>query len=276
MLTIISLTRPDPFLSTDEETAQTWSRFTAAIYDSFSKQSNRDIVSFRALCQRLWPVFIRPILADELEANPFSRLMLANRSLFRNHSTLVHKIIPPQDVLPLSTNKQKQMEISHLLPTYSRLILTASYLASHNPVRNDAILFLKSSTFKRGKKGSEKSLGPFRSGVSKTRKISRKLLGAQAFNLERMLAIFHAICENSNIALESGNIISQHKAVNGSADLLMSISTLISLRLVIRLGNFNSEDILDTGLKYRSAIGWEVARSIARSVGVDIENYLTE
>ncbi|TQS36764.1 hypothetical protein Golomagni_02778 [Golovinomyces magnicellulatus] len=278
ILTIILQTKPVPSLCTQEDTLQTWTRFTTAVYDSLSKNSGRDICSFRALCLRMWPHFIRPVLSEELKLNPFSRLLVANRALFRNESVLVHKISSCKGKTPPNTQVQKYTDIANLLPKISRLLLIASYLASFSSSRNDAIFFMKTSIAKRRRKGGGTVLTSSRSKISKSRMIPRKLLGAQNFALERMLAIFHAICPDSELRNEGGSSNKEHQnlAINGSADLQMSIATLVSLQLLTRVGNQNSLDVLDAGTRYRVTIGWDMARILARSVGVEIENYLND
>lgn len=83
-----------------------------------------------------------------------------------------------------------------------------------------------------------------------------------------MLAIFLAIEEDA----DSKKV---KRALNGSADVLMAVATLASLRLLVRMGGAN-QDVLDAGTKYRVAVGWEVVRGVARSVGVEVEDYLAE
>ncbi|POS87414.1 hypothetical protein EPUL_001180, partial [Erysiphe pulchra] len=276
LFTIISLTRPNPALPSQENTLQIWSRFTTAVYDSLSKHSGRDIISFRALCLRLWPIFIRPILSGELEANSFSRLMVANRSLFQNDCVLEHDIITSSSKEKAQSNtmttfniqKERHMNIADLLPTYSRLILTACYVASFSPVRNDTLVFIKMTTAKRRRKGYGTAMTSSRSGATKSRKIPRKLLGAQAFVLERMLAIFHALCADADSLIESAEKsslnnemdISFCSTINGSANIQTAIATLVSLRLLTRSGNPNTGDVLDASIKYRVTIGWDMAR----------------
>ena len=109
--------------------------------------------------------------------------------------------------------------------------------------------------------------------MSKHRKISRKLLGPQAFVLERMLAIFHAIKDDAECKGRSGR---GRELTGGSADLEMGIATLVTLRLLAKVGSVNSGDALEAGTKYRVAVGWEVVRGVARSVGVEAEDYLFE
>jgi origin recognition complex subunit 5 len=126
---------------------------------------------------------------------------------------------------------------------------------------------MKTALQKRRKKGGGTALTrTTKASASKSRKISRKLLGPQAFVLERMLAIFHAIREESRAAMGRGS-------VNGSADVQMAIATLLSLRLLVRVGN---ADPLDGGARYRVAVGWEVVRSVGRSVGIEVEEWVAD
>ncbi|KAH6717597.1 origin recognition complex subunit 5 C-terminus-domain-containing protein [Leptodontidium sp. MPI-SDFR-AT-0119] len=273
LLQILALTTPTPELP--KETKEVWSRYCSAVWDSLSKHSGRDILSFRSVCLRLWPRFIKPILDGSLNPSPFSRLLLANRSLFQTDSALVHNIVsdtstPTAIPTQSSSNTAKYTGIGAQLPYFSRLLLVAAYLASFNPPKTDVTLFMKAAASKRRKKGGGTALTKGRPGVTKHRKIARKLLGPQAFVLERMLAIFHAIKEDADARGRGKN------RVEGAADVQMAVATLASLRLLVRMGSVNSMDVLDAGTKYRVAVGWEVVRGIARSVGVEAEDYLAD
>jgi origin recognition complex subunit 5 len=187
--------------------------------------------------------------------------------LFQNDGVVVHNIVSST-----STDKDTGKKgIGTELPYYSRLLLVASYLASFNPPRTDALFFMKGSSSKRRKRGGGTALTKTSSkpGVTKHRKIARKLLGPQAFILERMLAIFHAIKADATHGKGRGR-------VEGSADIYSAIATLASLRLLIKLGPSNANDSLEGGARYRVAVGWEVVRGVARSVGIEVEDYLAD
>lgn len=282
---IISLVKPSPGLprgkdgkDATEITKETWIRFCTSVWDSLAKHSGRDFVSLRSVCLRLWPRFVRPILDGSLDPIPFSRVMVANRSLFQNENVLIHSLISntsSEAPTIISAQSSKYHGIGAQLPFYSRLILVAAYLASFNPPKTDQLLFMKASASKRRKKGGGTALTSRKPGVTKHRKISRKLLGPQAFVLERLLAIFHAIKEDADAV---GKYQGKVKPVpaTGSADIQMAIATLASLRLLVRLGPANAADILDAGVRYRVAIGWDVVRGIGRSLGVEVEDYLID
>lgn len=281
LLQILSSIEPRPQLPGGaKETKDVWNRFCSAVWDSLSKHSGRDVVSFRSLCLWLWPKFVAPILDGSQSAIPFSRLLVANRSLFQNDNVLVPSIVPgaSDKLVTAASATQSQANGKHQgigtqLPYYSRLLLVAAYLASFNPPRTDQLFFMKSAAAKRRKKGGGTALTKGRPGVTKHRKISRKLLGPQAFILERMLAIFHAIKEDAD---SRGRFGTGREVTAGAADIQMAIATLASLRLLVRIGAANAADTLDGGSKYRVAVGWEVVRGIARSVGIEAEDYLAE
>lgn len=279
LLQILSLVEPRPLLPGGaKETKDVWNRFCSVVWDSLSKHSGRDIASFRSVCLRLWPRFVAPVLDSSQTATPFSKLLLANRSLFQNDNVLVPSTMPGMKSTAVANNTQSQANDKHdgigtQLPYYSRLLLVAAYLASFNPLRTDQLYFMKSAAAKRRKRGGGTALTKGRPGVTKHRKISRKLLGPQVFIFERMLAIFHAIKEDAD---DRGRLGTGREVTAGSADVQMAIATLASLRLLVKLGATSATDTLDGGSKYRIAVGWEVVRGIARSVGVEAEDYLAE
>jgi origin recognition complex subunit 5 len=281
LLQILSSIEPTPQLpGGPKETKDVWTRFCPAVWDSLSKHSGRDIVSFRSVCLRLWPKFVAPVLDGSQAATPFSRLLVANRSLFQNDNVLIPSIVFGASNRPATTTASAQTQtngklegIGTQLPYHSRLLLVAAYLASFNPPRTDQLFFMKSAAAKRRKKGGGTALPKGRPGATKYRKISRKLLGPQAFVLERMLAIFHAIKEDADDREKFGT---GREVTAGAADIQMAIATLASLRLLVKIGAANAADALDGGSRYRVAVGWEVVRGIARSVGLEAEDYLAD
>ena len=88
-----------------------------------------------------------------------------------------------------------------------------------------------------------------------------------------MLAIFHAIKEDADDRERLGM---GRELTAGAADVHMAIATLASLRFLVKIGATSATDTLDGGSKYRVTVGWEVIRSIARSVGVEAEDYVAE
>jgi origin recognition complex subunit 5 len=91
-----------------------------------------------------------------------------------------------------------------------------------------------------------------------------------------MLAIFLAIMEDADGRGRYKKGRGADRDTAGSADIQMALATLMSLRLIVKLGAANSGDTLDGGSRYRVAVDWEVVRSVARSAGVEPEDYLAE
>ncbi|PQE24791.1 hypothetical protein CJF31_00008032 [Rutstroemia sp. NJR-2017a BVV2] len=282
LVKILSRTcKPHPrLLEGPEETAAIWQRFLPTVYDSLSKHSGRDLLSFRTVCLQIWPTFIQPLLNGTYTSHQFSRLLIANRTLLQNDTPLTPSILSPTTTNPTSTPNAPNKLTTHL-PYHTRLLLLACYLASHNPPRTDQHHFLRHTTAKRKKRGGGTALTATssRPGVSKSRKISRKLLGPQAFQLERMLAIYHVVLEDADGRGSYSKSVWNKKKKGyggGEADIQMAIATLASLRLVVKMGSANAGDALEGASKWRVAVGWEVVRGIARSVGVEAEDYLAE
>lgn len=278
---------PEPESEEDDERRQedkdVWTRFCSAVWDTLSKHSGRDIISFRIVCNRLWPSFTAPLRDGTFRPKEFSRLLVAKRALLQDESILIPNIVSSTSIRPAtqpdSTPSQPYREVNNAvkansglgaqLPYISRLILVASYLASYTPARHDILLFTKSSSKGKKKKGGGTALSRSRPGVSKSRKISRKLLGPQAFVLERMLSIFQFLRLDADVS-SKGRV----SAIAGSADVLMAVATLASLRLIIKTSAV--ADPLDASTKWKANVGWEVVRGLARSVGVEVEDFLID
>jgi len=84
------------------------------------------------------------------------------------------------------------------------------------------------------------------------------------------------MCDESNgIGRSSGSKGLNMKNKIRTADVETGIATLVSLRLVGRMGGVGG-DVLDKGVKWRVLVGWEAVRRVARSVGVEMEDFLAE
>lgn len=274
---ILSFTPPPPLPnSTAAETAELWTRFCGAVHDALTKSAARTLPAFQLACNSLWRRFTTPVREGNLGAKDFSKLLIAARVHFQDESLLDPGIVRRRDAADAKPKPIHHHEpavtsgtaLAALLPTTARILLIAAYLASHNAPRHDLTLF---STYHHGKRkrggGMSVGVGGGRGGGgprSKHRKIARKLLGAHAFVLERMMAIFTAVRKEWDIG--RGGV--------DDADVGMALATLSSLRLLVRVGG--GGDPLDRGGKWRVNIGWEVVRGLGRSMGVEVEEWLIE
>lgn len=308
-VSILSLTPPPTLPNTKpEETAELWTRFTSAVHDSLTRAAARTLPTFRHTCGALWPRFTAPILAGTHSPREFSKLIVAARAHFQDERLLDPGIVavpsktasPPSNPSPTSTTatptkppsssslatpapsqpqiKSLHSDLTSLLPTTARILLLSAYLASHNAARHDLTLF---STHHHGRRRRRGGLSvhhhrPGRRAASKQhRKIARKLLGAHAFVLERMMAIFAAV-RREWWDYGRGRQEEADTVVGMDADVGMAISTLASLRLLVRVGGAGGADVMDRGGKWRVNVGWEVVRGLGRSIGVEVEEWLID
>lgn len=258
--------------ASDPDVVNLWAKFCAAVHDSLAQSAGRSFPSFKNSCYTLWPRFVAPIVADTYTPQQFSKLLIAARSSFQDEAFLNPKIVSPRMASnELSSNKSRQPStrsfttsgLTGLLPTTARVLLLSAYLASHNTVRHDLSLFSTSYNGRKRRRAGPNSLRA--NHRNKQRKIPRKLLGAHAFLLERLLAIFEAVRTEW---VTSTTVLS---GLDG--DIGMALATLASLRLLIRVG---TGDIMDRSGKWRINVGWEIVRGIGRGVGVNIEEWLIE
>ncbi|UPX18517.1 uncharacterized protein EKO05_0008816 [Ascochyta rabiei] len=249
-----------------EDDAWLWNRFLGAVYDSLSKHTGRDLISFRATALRLWRDFVAPIVKGEFGTRDFSRLMVNRRHLFQGEEAVLDRIITPK---PQTTNGENKVIVTRKtvpgivqnLPFYTTHLLIAAYLASYNPARTDVTYFMKHTDKRKNKRRAPgpASLSTTSKGGVKHRRIPRHLLTPSPFSLDRLFAIFRALLVDS---------------VPQTADLYTSVATLTSLKLLVRTGIGGASDALEAGGRWRVGFGWEFVRGLGRSVGVEVGEYL--
>lgn len=249
-----------------EDDAWVWSRFIVAVYDSLSKHTGRDLLSFRSCATKLWRPFVEPIVSGQFGTRDFSRLIINRRHLFQVEDSVLDRIIkdtePDKTATtngtsePTTPSKRRVTKMMiHTLPFYTTHLLIAAYLASYNPARTDVTYFMKHTDKRKGKRRAPSTSV---SNAMKARKISRHLLTPSPFPPDRLFAIFRAL-------LDGG--------VPQVADLYTQIATLTSLRLLVRAGA-GSNDVLEAGGRWRVNFGWEYARALGRSVNIEVGEYL--
>jgi origin recognition complex subunit 5 len=284
-----------------------YTKFLSALYDTSGRHVSRSLTSLKHLAQTIWPRFTKPILAGTCQIHEFQKLLLSQRFLLRDESLLVPKITstiedntdttsangltkpgapaPPPSVLAL-LNKRP---LAPPLPSTSRLLLVAAYLCSHTPARLDSQLFSRANNAakKRRRKALTAGVRASKPGVEKKRKLNRKLLGPQAWVVERCLAVYHALRQESNLPKTGlggrGGGLSQgglrlDRAGNletaGHVDVLSALATLASLRLVVKTSA--SADPLEGGCKWKVNVGWEVVRGVGRGVGIEVGEWIVD
>ena len=140
------------------------------------------------------------------------------------------------------------------LPLFSKYLLIASYIASYNPAKTDTRFFTKAGGGKLRR--SKKERGE-KAGTASHLRVKQILLGPKAFALQRMLAIFYTILD---------------EPIENTVDILLQIANMINLRLLIQV---SSSECLDN-VKLKCNIGFDVVSVLAKSVDMDIVQYLSD
>jgi origin recognition complex subunit 5 len=229
-----------------------WTRFLAVVWDTLAKSAARDLVSFRDAALGLWEEFVEPIVEGIWGTRDFSKLLVEQKSVFQREAVLVEGVV--------SRAPRQEKRTVHELPYYSKFLLISAYLASHNPARLDAVFFMHSSSSKKRRRGGLAATMPERLRGKRGRKILRNHLPAAPFALERMFAIFHSILPDS--------------IGPATVDLGTQLATLGSLRLIVKTSS--AADVLEKGTKWRVNVTWEFIRTMARGVGFEIEDRVSE
>lgn len=189
--------------------------------------------------------------------------MVNRRHLFQGETAVLDRIIAPHSLHTQASSLPKRNipDLIHSLPFYTTHLLIAAYLASYNPPRTDVTYFMKHTDKRKNKRRapSAASLSTTSKGGVKHRRIPRHLLTPSPFTLDRLFAVFRALLLDG---------------VPQAADLYTSVSTLTSLRLLVRTGVGGGSDALEPGGRWRVGFGWEVVRGLGRSVGVEVGQYL--
>ncbi|KAL8735729.1 MAG: hypothetical protein Q9181_002712 [Wetmoreana brouardii] len=265
-----------------------WPRFVTAVHDALAQPAQNSLPSLRTLCARLWPPFIAPILSNQYTPREFSKLMVRNRHLFQSEDFLKESIITASKPQPSSAantdlSMRKRPGPTFTLPKTPAQILITAYLASHIQPKHDTLLFSKYSSSRRKRRGGG-AIAPRTPNKKKAahRKISRQMFGAQAFGLERMLAIYAAFfgADGGYGGARDG----KRKVVDGGgAEILMQFSTLVGMNLIVRGGatagggEGGGWDPLEAGGgKWRCNVGLDYVRQLARVLRFDLDNYLLE
>lgn len=287
LVRILSLSPPTPVSgTTQQETDELWKRFCAAVHDALVRPACRTLPALRLSCRALWPRFTAPVAAGTYAPRDFSKLLVAGRAHFQHESLLNPGIVSVRPTeqrpaaatagggslaSPASRPSAAGVHLTALLPTVARLLLLAAYLASHNAIRHDLTVF---STYHHGRRRRGGAHVGGRTHAARHRKIARKLLGANAFVLERALAIFEAVRREWSEDPRSAPWSVAGDAAVLDGDMGTAVATLASLRLLVRVGG--GGDLMDRGGKWKVNAGWETIRGLGRSIGVEVDEWLME
>ena len=142
-----------------------------------------------------------------------------------------------------------------VLPYFSRILLLAAFVATHNPPETDTRYFSRRATGRR--RVSNKT-----SAASARARTAAVLSGPRAFPLERLLALFRALVANMEGDADA--------AEAAAGDVGSQIAALCRQRLVTRVTAAAELDVP----KFRCDMPAEMAERLAVGVGIDIAAYL--
>jgi len=145
---------------------------------------------------------------------------------------------------PMSTAVVDTSRTSVELPFYSKFLLISAYLASYNPQKTDKRFFTKHH-------GKQRKTA---SSIKAKEKFNSQLTGPKPFPLERMLAIFYNIIEET---------------VNPTANIYSQITSLVRLQLISGVGH----DMIEQP-KYKCNVTLEFIKNVSNTLQFDIQKYI--
>lgn len=273
---------PDSCLDQNETKAELqsikfWDQYCNVLINALSSYTGSDIRLIKEIAKKLWQEFIDPVVKGRFEVEEFLSIYRENQELFTSERAVADKLISTSLINPsnsvtgtgsgnetsnlLTTTISKSQGSINELPLQSKYIICAAYLASYNPPRFDIRFFsrAKEARAKRRDTGRRKLL-----------KINPRLLAAPAFDLERMLAILHAIAPSTSTEMFTDE---HDKAFPSNVDIGAQIATLTELRLITRT---SSSDPLDSRTRWRINASWNLVEKISKEIGIDLYGFLME
>lgn len=210
----------------------------------------RDLREMKNLITNVFPKYVEPIHTGALahsDVIPLWRHIAPHLKSSVNNAYLVFvtseaaaQVKDPGSSLAL---RMKLLD----LPYFSKYFLISSYLASYISSRHDRRLFMKQSQRRKKKRDAPAKL--------RAEEMENELVGAKAFSLDRLLAIFYAVIEESGLNL--------------TANLLSQVSSLVELKLLTPLSDGN----LDKP-NYKCSVDKETIYAISKTVDFNIKKYL--
>lgn len=198
---------------------------------ALSPYTGTDPRALKRVAQRIWPRFV------DGAGDDFAAQYARKADLFRSEGFV--------DRLPASQTLA--------LPVVARYMVCAAYLASYNPPRYDGKFFSHAKDA-RGKRRQTQA--------RKAAKIPAHSLAAPSFDLERFLAIFHALLP------DSGSFIASVRTYSYLAD-------LTAQGLITRHGTMSHlGDPVDSRTKWKVNVSYAFADQQAQSLGFRISDYM--
>lgn len=208
----------------------------------------RDLNELRYMAKVNFSKYIEPVKVDQSNGDNITLLWRHISPIFKENLEVIYLRVSSdnltkQDQISKEIESTTRLALSFELPYYAKYMLIASYLASYIPAKEDKYLFMKQKVRKRKKVPSKKKA------------FMNAQCGPYNFHVSRMIAIFCAIlAENVDI----------------NANLLAQIPSMCQLGLLSVVGNYNLNEP-----KFKCCVSYDFILVIAKTVGFNIQNYLS-
>ncbi|CDH52053.1 origin recognition complex subunit 5 [Lichtheimia corymbifera JMRC:FSU:9682] len=241
--------------------------FSEIIYNIFNHNC-KDINELRYLAALLFPIYIKPLKDGDSKVSERSRLYQLALPFFAKATDKLYlrevssaewaketKRLDELDDAEAEDlfRKQSRDKGYFALPYYTKFLLIAAFLASYNPPRYDVRYFAKAGEARKRKKGG----GTRKAKVDNLGgKMRPQLLGPKSFPVERMLAIFYSIIDDT---------------LEDSIDIQTQITSLTTLRLLVRSNNLERLD----GSRFKCNVSFQFIKAVASSLSPSEHSGLT-
>ncbi|EPX74334.1 origin recognition complex subunit Orc5 [Schizosaccharomyces octosporus yFS286] len=250
----------------DEIELSVWMQYCGFLWNVFGSHCLNNYRAFRDVVDLHWPQFVQPIVKGNVHPADYAQLHKLAKHALTSDLTVSRRlhIIEPTKIKYMHDAKSVD------LPLLTKYLLISAFLASYNPSRLDAQFFSHSKGSKRRgrkrKNTENQKLEPAKgakNGTSRTKptaKLSQLTLGPKAFELERLFAIYYAICPSGRHVL--------------SADVFNQITSLTSLKMLLpaHKGSLRSLD----SPRFKVNVSREFVFKVSKSVTFPLESYLAD
>lgn len=233
-----------------DETQRFWKNYVGIIVESYFPYTT-NISVLRRISVKLWNNFTKDIENRTLGTHDFL-------TLYRQNVNLLSSNYAFETSLESQTTENDNQEVRVMnssFPVFSKYIILAGYLASFNDSKYDWVFFSRLKDFHKKKQH-------FRTSKYSATKLNSRLLEPSPFDLERLLAITHAIYTLENA-----------KPFPSNLDLFSQIANLSSLKIILKSHN---TDFISAKTKWKINVNFPFAKSLADDLNFPIENYLAE
>lgn len=233
-----------------DETQRFWRNYVAIIVESYFPYTT-NISVLRRIAVKLWKTFTKDIENGNLGTHDFLTLYRQNVNLLSSNYAFETSL----EKETTNNDNPEVQEMNSSFPVFSKYIILAGYLASFNDPKYDWVFFSRLKDFHKKKQH-------FRTSKYTATKLNSRLLEPSPFELERLLAITHAIYTLENA-----------KPLPSNLDLFSQIANLSSLKIILKSHN---TDFISAKTKWKINVNFPYVKSLADDLNFPIENYLAE